>query len=905
MTTYRSLYEKQLGLEKEALRTAARRYREGYLLARKRGTVADLAPEKYLMGAGIPLVVEQLQSSLKTKQGPRTGQEAKKILRMGHMDELAYLALRAALNAAHAGGVGFTHACCVLCEEVLHNLRYDAFKTQMPGLVRWLEEKHKVGREEHKRYVLDLHARRRAEELGGATRIYNLDDATAALVGKILLEAVVIGTGYIRVEKWYRATETQRVILPGKVLVKGKERPLLDFLDDSHARLSTLQQPLFPPMIVKPLPHTEGLFSGGYLCNPAVKKNPLVHIRNRGHRELFEQFPTPKLAYQSLNIVQETAWRINTRVLEVLQKMVDAQGGGGIGTKLPHLSQEEVIPAKPWADREEGEWWRTNKPEEFARYRAEARAGWEAWTREKTKRYGVFKQLRMARQFQEYEEIYFPHYFDSRGRFYPCTPTLNPQGDQVAKSLLMFAEGVPLGSDGYYWLKVHCANVYGKDKLPLDDRVKWVDEHMSEIRLTAQNPLEETFWRETEADPKTFKPAPIVDAPFKFLAVAFEIAAAEAWREEGNRIEDFISHIPVALDATCSAYQHWSVMLRDEGTAELVAVLPGDSPKDIYSEVMGKVNGYLTRKARNGKVLRKTKKRKIGVENVLDEAGNPTYSVRGRLKKKNVYEEIEVVTDERKLANLWLEAGVDRTLCKRGTMTKSYGVTQYGLGSQIRDELKKRKAENGQEYLSAPDENRAAAQFLGTLVEKGTKAVAPSLSKGMEYVQKVVRATVKETNAPFLWVTPLGFPVYFYYKRTKEQRVHTTFGGATIRMSLVRDTDTFDAQASAQASAPSFVHSLDATHLMNIVRESAEQHGIKAFACIHDSVGTHAGNTTKLREVIRETFVELYEQDMLAEFTRQAVGQMGPRMRSGLLPEPPDRGTLDIHKALESEYLFA
>jgi len=43
---------------------------------------------------------------------------------------------------------------------------------------------------------------------------------------------------------------------------------------------------------------------------------------------------------------------------------------------------------------------------------------------------------------------------DFRGRVYPCPPHLNHLGSDMARSLLCFAKGKPLGSNGLNWLKV-------------------------------------------------------------------------------------------------------------------------------------------------------------------------------------------------------------------------------------------------------------------------------------------------------------------------------------------------------------------------------------------------------------------------------------------------------------------
>lgn len=50
--------------------------------------------------------------------------------------------------------------------------------------------------------------------------------------------------------------------------------------------------------------------------------------------------------------------------------------------------------------------------------------------------------------------FWLPHNMDFRGRVYPCPPHLNHLGSDMARSLLCFAKGKPLGQNGLDWLKV-------------------------------------------------------------------------------------------------------------------------------------------------------------------------------------------------------------------------------------------------------------------------------------------------------------------------------------------------------------------------------------------------------------------------------------------------------------------
>lgn len=53
---------------------------------------------------------------------------------------------------------------------------------------------------------------------------------------------------------------------------------------------------------------------------------------------------------------------------------------------------------------------------------------------------------------------------DFRGRVYPVPPHLNHLGSDLARSMLIFAEGRPLGPKGLDWLKIHLVNLTGLKK---------------------------------------------------------------------------------------------------------------------------------------------------------------------------------------------------------------------------------------------------------------------------------------------------------------------------------------------------------------------------------------------------------------------------------------------------------
>ena len=169
------------------------------------------------------------------------------------------------------------------------------------------------------------------------------------------------------------------------------------------------------------------------------------------------------------------------------------------------------------------------------------------------------------------DKIWFVWQMDFRGRIYPVQPYLNPQGDDIAKALLLFGDKKPLGENGLYWLRVHGANLYAKDgldKKPFDERVKWCIDNEEEIIDSANNPNQSRLLKEAED-------------PMMFYAFCCE------YRDYKQDPDNFKTSLPIAVDGTNNGLQHISTLYRDKESAILVNVLPSsdDTPKDIYKSV--------------------------------------------------------------------------------------------------------------------------------------------------------------------------------------------------------------------------------------------------------------------------------------------------------------------------------
>jgi len=142
-------------------------------------------------------------------------------------------------------------------------------------------------------------------------------------------------------------------------------------------------------------------------------------------------------------------------------------------------------------------------------------------------------------------------------------------GADLAWGILEFAEGRWLGQSGVRWLKIHLANKIGKDKLPLDEWVAYVESIIEEINKCAEDPWNNTFWLEAED-------------PWQALGVMYELSEAL----KSPNPEDFISHIPVHVDGSCNGMQHYAALGKDSKGAEQVNLDMTPKPGDVYTAIL-------------------------------------------------------------------------------------------------------------------------------------------------------------------------------------------------------------------------------------------------------------------------------------------------------------------------------
>lgn len=623
--------------------------------------------------------------------------------------------------------------------------------------------------------------------------------------------------------------------------------------------------PVFQPCVVPPKPWT-GPRGGGYW---AAGRKPLNFVRT-GSKKALERYNDVHMpeVYEAVNTAQNTAWRVNKRVLEVAEVMADWKNPMG-DIPAPEAGEKPARPVE--ADTDEA----INKA-----WRKEASAFYRLDKARKSRRASTVFTLDQARKFSAFKAIWFPMNMDYRGRVY-AVPMFNPQGNDMTKGLLTMAEGKPVGEVGFYWLKIHGANCAGVDKVPFPERIKFIEDNHEHIMASAKDPLEYTWWAEQ-------------DSPFCFLAFCFEYAGVT------NHGLSYNCSLPLAFDGSCSGIQHFSAMLRDEIGGQAVNLLPSANVQDIYTIVMNKVKEVIARDIISG---------------TPTEQETRTDKKTGEITERTVY-------GSKVMAGWWMEylnsipVSKHRGVTKRSVMTLAYGSKEFGFRDQVLTDTIQPAIDAGKGNMFV-NPNQAAGYMAKAIWEcvSVTVVAAVEAMKWLQSAAKLLAAEVKDKKTGDVlrarcgvhWVTPDGFPVWQEYRIQEQERLDLMFLGemrirSTFNTGVVKG---IDAKKQESGIAPNFVHSQDGSHLRKTVVHANRKYGIKAFALIHDSFGAIPADADNLFKAVRETIVETYENNnVLEDFREQFMDQLHESQLEKM-PEIPSFGNLDLQEILKSDFAFA
>ena len=469
---------------------------------------------------------------------------------------------------------------------------------------------------------------------------------------------------------------------------------------------------------------------------------------------------------------------------------------------------------------------------------------------ERSKYDSYIRAREMARGLRD-EKFYNRMSNDKFARTYADTTALQWQGDDINRGLMMFDRGVKMGTTGEADFARNFMNVAGFDKLPMKTRIKLFNKIDQDLLLrTAKDPIKNDWWyTETDwlksgiiknldgidgrdlADVRLLiaKANPADEGAFQMLAMIKERSEMIKFVRSGNKIDDFVSHLPSQRDGTTNVLQHFAGISRDKSIASAVNMLPDDKVADAYIQLRVQ--------------LEKLAK-------AMDDS-NP-------LKK---------LIDIPELTH-----AQSRKSVKKGLMTVQYNAGAKTIGESYFEAL------SGVSKI-IDDATSLQVKRLGKEIMLASEELFPEATKVRHLLNQMAEAHEIAGKSAIEIKTSMGFPFKQSYKKTTTRTVELVdSSGKVMKLEVRVVLDEIDFAKQNRAFAPNVIHMMDATH-KSLVVEALKKAGIKDFSMIHDSFGTHFGNMDLLLVETKKAFLEMYKGKNFMNFLADEFESQGVAMK--------------------------
>jgi len=727
----RSLLEQEYELENHMRKSGIDKFIKEVEKAKARGQEGTTMHGIMLMKHSVDKVSEGINEFIKkaSKGQAEQGFKIAPMIAMLDPQLSAFLTIKTVINSISTvqSFVAITRSLGHIIED---EIKFEVWKDKDSKMFKILQEKmtkHTASRH-YRRYGLIKRCKKYIEVEDArpfSTQEYHL-------IGSKLLDILVKTTGLVEVRTMTHGRKKKNILVCAT-------KETIEWIEKVN-NFGQVLAPNYLPMITTPK-RWETIDDGGYY----TFKLPMIKTQNKHFLRSLRSHAMP-LEYECINSLQETEWCVNTKVLDVMSKMWESH----INWKgLPNRNPLDIppCPAPPGVLKKDMS---EEMQREFLNWKTDASSVYNENARRFSKVLQLVRTIGMAREMDEYDKFHFVYQSDFRGRKYTVSSFLTPQGPEYAKGLLLFAKGEPIDSDEQAdWLAIHGANCFGIDKVPFEDRIKWVDDHAEQIIASAQDPLSFVWWNEAED-------------PWLFLAFCFE------WNEFLEQGFGYKSRIPVQLDGSNNGLQNFSAMLRDPIGGKATNLLPSDVPMDIYQDVADLV-------------LKKVE--------ALAEGG------------------------ERMAIQWRDSGFINRKLCKRPVMVVPYGGTRHSCRGYVLQYMRDEFNSGAPNPWAQEDFDMFLPSFwLSQILWEAIGEIVIGARECMKWIQDCSSIVAKD-DKPLVWTTPTQFVVHQEYFSFKELRITTFIDGTLVKPRVRDHGSKMDGFRNRNGSAPNFVHSLDASHL--------------------------------------------------------------------------------------------
>jgi DNA-directed RNA polymerase len=556
--------EEQVQLERDQIRMGLKRLRENTKKLEEKSYASATVYGVASIDALLPKLVERIESTNNRIHEGKVGASFKEIKQyLADVEPLAAAAIALKVTfdkvfSVKQGSDQLTEVCDSIGSAVEAECQMRHYERSAPGLLNVLKKNYwhrSIGT--HQKLVVIRTLMNRYDvpqwSLWGRSNRVKL--------GAWLLDCIIQTSGWFDKQLVREGRKTTHFIIPTPEFLEIKDKVMGD---------AELFSPLAWPMLIEPNDWTNER-AGGYLLNEVMRGHDMVR---RGDRTRI-QGETP-LTF--LNKIQKVAYRLNPFIVGVAKELSRLERS--VGKFLPIHHHD--LPTKPF-DID------TNY-DSRKDYRRRAAEVMNLNAQEFKRSCRTRMTMEAVERFKSVDRFFIPWSFDYRGRAYPIPAFLTPQDTDFGKSLLRFADEAYLTPDAEGWLAFQVATTYGLDKATMTERLDWVKDNITLISRVATDPIE--YLPEWEA----------ADEPWQFLA------ACEEYYHCVVVADRQFTGLMVATDATCSGLQILAGLARDKSTAQLVNVLPSNSPQDAYKVVAEAARPYCPERLQPFMDRKKTKR---------------------------------------------------------------------------------------------------------------------------------------------------------------------------------------------------------------------------------------------------------------------------------------------------------
>lgn len=162
-----------------------------------------------------------------------------------------------------------------------------------------------------------------------------------------------------------------------------------------------------------------------------------------------------------------------------------------------------------------------------------------------------------------------------------------------------------------------------------------------------------------------------------------------------------------------------------------------------------------------------------------------------------------------------------------------------------------------------------------------------------------------------------------HYLKSKQTVISTKLFKQSKKMIIRETLNELDRLKQTNAIIPNIIHSLDATHLINLINKSQDIR-FAPIITVHDCFGTLPNKMDELAFMVKKEFILLYSQDNFLETYHNRLIQSIKDNKYDVIfneedkfyhvinnedlikiPNVPKLGDLDLQKIIDSKYMIS